>query len=386
MAIYLDHNAGSPMRPQVRAALAALADFPCANPASVHRAGQTARTVLEQARAAVADLIGAKPTSIVFTSGGTEANHLAILGALDADPARRAIVTTAIEHSSILHPLEHLRHHGAQVRIVAPDRQGRVDPAALAAYLDRDCAILSVGLANAEVGTIQDLSGLADAAHRAGALFHLDAVAAAGKMALNVDELQCDLLSLSAHKLGGPAGSGALFVRQRERIRPWLWSGAQEHGLRAGTPNLIGAAGFGIAARIVGQEWAAEAARLAPMAADFTRHLMSAIPGLRANHPATGGLVNTLNFTFPSVRGETLLIALDLAGVEVSMGSACAAGAVEPSHVLLAMGRGEAAARSSLRISLGYTTTARELAEAAAIIPRVWRQVAAGEGAEAPAS
>lgn len=386
MAIYLDHNAGSPMRPQVRAALATLADFPCANPASVHRAGQAARTVLEEARGAVADLIGAKPTSVVFTSGGTEANHLALIGALDADPSRRAIVTTAIEHSSILHPLEHLARVGAQVRIVAPDREGRIDPADLIAQIGPDCALVSVGLANGEVGTIQQLDGLADAAHRAGALFHLDAVAAAGKMALDVDGLGCDLLSLSAHKLGGPAGCGALFVRTRERIRPWLWAGAQEHGLRAGTPNLIGAAGFGIAARIVADEWPAETARLAPMAADFTQRLMSAIPGLRANHPAAGGLVNTLNFTFPSVRGETLLIALDLAGVEVSMGSACAAGAVEPSHVLLAMGRGEAAARSSLRISLGYTTTARDLAEAAAIIPRVWRQVAAGEGVEAAAS
>jgi cysteine desulfurase len=384
MAIYLDHNAGSPMRPQVRAALAAL-NF-SGNPASVHHSGQAARSVLEQARARVADLIGARPTSIVFTSGGTEANHLALLGVLEADPARRAIVTTAIEHSSILHPLEHLARTGVQVRIVPPDSQGRVDPAELIAHVDHQTALVSVGLANAEVGTIQDLSGLADAAHRAGALLHLDGVAAAGKMALAVDELECDLLSLSAHKLGGPAGSGALFVRDRARIRPWLWAGAQEHGMRAGTPNLLGAAGFGIAASIVRDEWSAEMARLAPLAAEFASHLMVEIPGLRANHPAAGGLYNTLNFTFPAVRGETLLIALDLAGVEVSMGSACAAGAVEPSHVLLAMGRGEGAARSSLRISLGYTTTAQDLAAAATIIPRVWRQVAQAEGVQAMAS
>lgn len=382
MAIYLDHNAGAPIRPRVQTALASLIAMSAANPASVHRAGQAARKLLEQARAAVGALIGAPAANVVFTSGGTEANNLAVRGAVGAMSSRRRIVSTAIEHSSVLEPLRGLERDGYEVVLVAPDAQGRVAPAELIRHLDRDTALLSVGLANSEVGTIQDVAPLAAAADAVGATFHIDAVAAAGRIAVDASALGCDLMTLSAHKLGAPAGVGALFVREPALLAAQTLGGAQEHGMRGGTPNLLGAVGFGVAARIARAEWEDEARNSSELAARLSNALFGAIPGLLANHPERGGLPNTLNFTFPGVLGETLLIALDLAGVEVSMGSACAAGSVEPSHVLLAMGRGAASARSSLRLSLGYSTTADEIERAAEIIPRTWRQVVRSDGAE----
>ena len=388
MRVYLDHNAGAPIRPQVRDALAAyVARDTHGNPSSIHRAGQYARRDLELARDRVAALIGAPARSIVFTSGGTEANNLALFGAAGAHPQRRRIVTTAIEHSSILTPLIELEARGCEVIRVQPDRDGRVNPIAVADAIDRDTALVSIGLANAEVGAIQTIAPIAEAANRAGAILHLDAAQAAGRISFNVDNLRCDLMTLSAHKLGGLAGSGALYVRPGARLSPTILGGPQEAGLRAGTPNLLGAIAFGIAAEVCGEMLVEEAARLAELSQQLFDRLSLAIPGLTLNGPSRDRLPNTLNLTFPDVLGETLLIALDLEGIEVSMGSACAAGAVEPSHVLLAMGRSAAAARSSLRLSLGWSTTATEVALAGDVIPRVWRRIAApGSGASAATS
>jgi cysteine desulfurase len=380
MRVYLDHNAGAPMRPAVRDATA---DFAArathGNPASVHRAGQTARCALEQARERVGALIGAPAKSIVFTSGGTEANNLAIGGAIAANPTRRRILTTAIEHSSVLAPLSEMEGRGYEVIRVNPDRDGLVDPDALACEVNRETALVATGLANAEVGAIQTIKPIAEAAARAGALLHLDAAQAAGRIPLNVESLRCDLMTISAHKIGGLAGSGALYVRPGARILPAVFGGPQEAGLRAGTPNLLGAITFGIAAEVTADALDEEAARLVGLSRELLERLSRAIPGLALNGPLRDRLPNTLNLTFPGVLGETLLIALDLEGIEVSMGSACAAGAVEPSHVLLAMGRSAAAARSSLRLSLGWSTTAAEIAIAGEVIPRVWRRIITAE-------
>jgi cysteine desulfurase len=381
MTIYLDHNAGSPVRPEVQAAIAALSAEGFGNPASVHRSGQAARRLLERARGQVAAAVGARPEQIVFTSGGTEANNLAIFGMLRAS-TRRRIVSSAIEHSSVLEPLARLEKEGVAVVLVRPGHDGHIDPAGICAALDTDTALLSLGLANTEVGTVQNLAGVARAAREAGVVFHLDAVQALGKMPLDVGALGCDLMSLSGHKLGAPGGIGAVYVRDSAMLEPQMLGGPQEHGLRGGSPNLLGAVGFGVAAELVRVRGAQEMEACGRMAAALASALHDAIPGLTDNHPGTNVLCNTLNFTFPGVRGETLLIALDLAGVEVSMGSACAAGAVEPSHVLLAMGRSRAQARSSLRLSLGYSTQPEEIERAAAIIPRVWRQVIEAEAAE----
>ncbi len=378
MRIYLDHNAGSPLRPAVRDAVRAFLDCgPHANPASVHRNGQQARRELERARERVAALIGAAPRDVVFTSGGTEANNLALFGG--ASPDRRSIITTAIEHSSILEPLAALEKRGFGVARVRPDSDGLVAPDVIMGRIDHATALVTIGLVNAEVGAIQPVEAIADATRRAGALLHLDAAQAAGRIPLRVDELGCDLLTLSAHKLGGPPGSGALYIRPGTALAPFLLGGPQEAARRAGTPNLPGAIGFGVAAAEALSRQDEETRTIATLSRQLLESLGGAIPGLRLNGPTERRVPHTLNLTFPGVLGETMLMALDLEGIEVSMGSACAAGAVEPSHVLLAMGRDAAAARSSLRLSLGWSTTAAEIAAAVETIPRVWRRVVAAE-------
>ncbi|HVN91355.1 MAG TPA: cysteine desulfurase family protein [Candidatus Binataceae bacterium] len=378
--VYLDHNAGAPIRPQVRDAIADyLSRATHGNPSSVHRSGQEARRELEQARERVASLIGAHTRTIVFTSGGTESNNLAIFGAIGAAPKRHRIVTTAIEHSSLLTPLIDLESRGYEIIRVKPDREGLIDPAAVAEQINDETSVVSIGLANAEVGSIQKIGPIAESAANAGALVHLDAAQAAGRIPLDVSKLRCDLMTLSAHKLGGIEGSGALFLRRGARIVPTILGGPQESGLRAGTPNLIGAIAFGVAAEVSAANLDEESERLRHLSQQLLDRLSAAIPGLAVNGPSQDRLPNTLNLTFPGVLGETLLIAFDLEGIEVSMGSACAAGAVEPSHVLLAMGRSAAAARSSLRLSLGWNTTAEEIAFAGEIIPRVWQRIAEAE-------
>jgi len=386
MRIYLDHNASAPIRPSALAAMTRVAQECHGNPASVHRSGQHARKILEEGRARIATLIGALARHIVFTSGGTEANNLAIFGAARAGGGRRRIITSAIEHSSVLAPVAELERGGFTVERLQPDHDGRISAAQIIGALDENVALVTIGLANAEVGTLQPAAELGEAITRSGALFHLDAAQALGRIPLNAGELGCDLITLSAHKIGGPAGCGALYVRPGARIEPLMLGGPQEAGLRAGTPNLGGVAGFGAAAEEVFANREAERVRIGELAAFLFARLAAAIPGLSLNGPVAERLANTLNLTFPGVLGESLLIALDLEGIEVSMGSACAAGAVEPSHVLLAMGRTPAEARSSLRISLGWNTTADEIAHAAALIPRVYERVAAAEDGDGVAA
>jgi cysteine desulfurase len=384
MSIYLDHNASSPIRPEAEQAVLRTLASSSGNPASVHRAGQHSRRALEHARAQVAALIGAQPREIVFTSGGTESNNLAITGALKIAGNRRRVITSAIEHSSILAPLAALEN--VEVVRLAPDRDGRISPDSVIAALDDSTALVTLGLVNAEVGSILDAAPIADGAARAGAILHLDAAQAAGRIAIDARVLRFDLLTLSAHKLGGPAGTGALYIRSGAAIAPGILGGPQEGAMRAGTPNLLGAAAFGAAAEAASAAMDSEHARIETLAASMLAQLFAAIPGLRFNGPRVSRVASTINLTFPRVLGESMLIALDLEGVEVSMGSACAAGAVEPSHVLLAMGRSAGEARSSLRISLGWSTTAAEIDAACEIIARVWRRVSEAEPiAAAPA-
>jgi cysteine desulfurase len=386
MSTYLDHNAGSPLRPEAKAAIARFMDEEGGNPASVHRAGQSARRRLEAARAQVAALIGADARQVIFTSGGTESNNLAIFGAPRAFPSRRKIISSSIEHSSILAPLADMESRGFAITRIAPDREGRLPHDEIAASIDSDTALVSVALANSEVGTIQDVHALADAASKAGAIFHLDAAQAVGRIPVKVTELRCDLMTLSGHKLGAPAGIGALNVRDPSALTSILLGGPQESGFRAGTPNLVGAIAFGAAADAVATHFHDEAMRVSTLANELLAELFDTIRGLRLNAPIRDRLPNTLNLTFPGVLGESLLIALDLEGIHVSMGSACAAGAVEPSHVLLAMGITHNEARSSLRLSLGWNTSRNDIARAANIIPRVWRRVSEAEPPESASS
>ncbi|HLI78859.1 MAG TPA: cysteine desulfurase family protein [Candidatus Binataceae bacterium] len=380
MSTYLDHNAGSPLRPEAKGAIARFADDAGGNPSSVHRAGQSARRMLEEARARVAALIGADARQIIFTSGGTEANNLAIFGATRALASRRKVISSSIEHSSILKPLDALEN----VIRSSPDREGRLSPDEIAASIDTDTALVTLALANSEVGTIQEIGTIAEAAARDGAMFHLDAAQAVGRIPINVAELRCDLMTMSGHKLGAPAGIGALFVADPSMLTPMMRGGPQEGGLRAGTPNLLGAIAFGAAAAAVREHFHDEALRLSMLANELLAELLDAIPGLRLNGPIRDRLPNTMNLTFPKVLGESMLIALDLEGIHVSMGSACAAGAVEPSHVLLAMGLTHDEARSSLRLSLGWNTTRNDIARAANLIPRIWRRVSEAEPSPSP--
>jgi cysteine desulfurase len=379
MPIYLDHNAGAPLRAEAAAAISRLLADSRGNPSSVHRSGQKARRMLEAARAQVASVIGAEPRQLVFTSGGTESNNLAIFGAITAASQRRKIISSEIEHSSILAPLAELDRRGFEVVRVAPDSEGRIDPARVLDALDGETALVTLGLANSEVGTIQNLAPLASSCRSTGALFHVDAAQAVCRIPVDVNALGCDLMTISGHKLGSPSGIGALYVRDYAKFAPTIFGGPHENGMRAGTPNLLGAVAFGAAAQAASNTMRAESERIGSLTASLLMRLRAAIPGLRLNGPTIGRLPNTLNLTFPGVLGESMLIALDLEGVEVSMGSACAAGSVEPSHVLLAMRRSVADARSSLRISLGWNNTAEEIDDVAAIIPAVWRRVADSE-------
>jgi cysteine desulfurase len=379
MRIYFDHNAGAPLRPAAREAIARfISDNAEGNPASVHSSGQRARKLLEQARSDVALLIGAPARSIVFTSGGTESNNLAIFGALH-NGVRRRVVTSTIEHSSIVAPIAELERRGFEVVRLPVDRDGRLLVDGNLDLIDQNTALVSLGLANAEVGTIQDLRPFAQAAQRTQGIFHVDAAQAVGRIRIAVEDMGCDLMTLSAHKLGGPAGIGALYVRPGRTLASQLLGGPQEAGMRAGTPNLCGIVGFGAAARTAMACMADEQDRIATLSRLLLRRLEALVTGLHLNGPRQGRIINTLNLAFPAVLGESLLIALDLQGIEISMGSACAAGAVEPSHVLRAMGRSEMEARSSIRLSLGWSTTLEEIERAAEIIPSVWRRVATAE-------
>jgi cysteine sulfinate desulfinase/cysteine desulfurase-like protein len=378
MRIYFDHNAGAPLRPAARDAMAQfIAGGSEGNPAAVHLSGQHARRLLERARAEVASLIEAPARTIVFTSGGTESNNLAIFGAV-SNTARRRIVTSAVEHSSILAPIMELERRGFEVARLPVNSEGKLGSHNGNA-IDQNTALVSLGLANAEVGTVQDLLPFSLAAQRAGAIFHVDAAQAITRIRVTVNDSRCDLMTLSAHKLGGPAGIGALYIRPGCALAPQLLGGPQEAGMRAGTPNLCGAIGFGAAGRAAKAHMADEQERIAMLSRLLLQRLEGSVSGLRLNGPREERLQNTLNLTFPGVLGESLLIALDLKGVEISMGSACAAGAVEPSHVLLAMGRSAAEARSSVRLSLGWSTTLEEVERAADIMALVWRRLAAAE-------
>src|SRR5271156_6619430 len=276
MPIYLDHNAGAPLRTEAAAAISRLLQDAGGNPSSVHRAGQRSRRMLEAARAQVAAMVSADPRQIVFTSGGTESNNLAIFGAITAASRRRKIISSEIEHSSILAPLAELERRGFNVVRVAPDSDGRIDPARVLAELDSETALVTLGLANSEVGTIQDVAPLGFKCRKAGALLHVDAAQAVGRIPVDVAALRCDLMTLSGHKLGAPAGIGALYVRDFTNFAPTVFGGPHESGMRAGTPNLLGAVAFGAAAEAAMNAMAEESERIGSLAILLLRRLREA--------------------------------------------------------------------------------------------------------------
>jgi len=395
--IYLDYNATAPPAPGVVDAVCrVLRDRP-GNPSSIHAPGQEARAVLDAARSAVARLIDASPADVVLTGGGTEADNLAIRGAAEALEAtgRRHLVTTTIEHEAVLATCAALERRGWQVTRLPVDATGVASPARLAAALAAapagGTALVSVMHANNEVGTIQPVAELAALARAHGAWFHTDAVQTVGRIPVSATAMGVDLLTLSGHKFGGPKGTGALWIRRGLRLQPQQTGGRQERSRRAGTENVAGLAGLGVAA-----DHARTA--LAEYAVDIARHrdrleqsLLSAVPGTAVNGARDRRVPNTTNISVDGVEAELLLIALDLEGVAVSTGSACSSGTLEPSHVLQAMGLSAARARTSLRFSLGPETTGADIdfviARLPALVEKMRRlsRTAAGIGA-APAA
>jgi cysteine desulfurase len=376
MRVYLDHNATAPLRPEVREAMLPWLGPP-ANPSSAHREGARARAALEAARADIAALVGGKPAEIVFTSGATEANNLALRGAL-AHRAGGGFVTTAIEHASVLETAAALAGAGTAVTVVGVDHEGRVAAEEVVDACDARTALVSVGLANGEVGVVAPVAEIAARLRGRGVLVHTDAAQAAGRLSLDVAQLGADLLSLSSHKLGGPAGVGALWVRASVEVTPQLTGGHQERERRAGTENVGAAVGFGVAARLARARQAAAVATMEALLERLWAGLAARVPDLVRNGPAAGPrLPNTLNVSIPGCAGESLLVLLDMDGIAASLGSACAAGAVEPSHVLRAMGRAPEAARDGLRLSIGPATSEAEIDRVLEVLPPLVAQVRA---------
>ena len=364
MAIYLDHAATSPLRPEVLDAMLPYLTEHHGNPSSIHASGRRARQALDEAREEIAAAIGAKPREIVFTSGGTEADNLAVKGIAWAGSARgRHVVTSSIEHKAVLNSCAMLERQGFSVTYLPVDRYGRVDPADVAAAITERTTLVSVMSASNEVGTIQSIAQIGAICRERKVPFHVDAVQSAAFGPPTPDAWQATAVSLSAHKLGGPKGIGALYVRQGTAMLPHLHGGAQERQRRAGTENVAGAAGFAAAVRLAYER---------PMNPTGLRDRllagMTALPGVRVTGDPVDRLPNSASMVFEGIEGGDLVAALDLEGIEASTGSACTTGSVDPSHVLLAMGIDEAVAHGSLRLTLGRETTEAEIDRAIAAV------------------
>ena len=373
MRIYLDHNATTPVDPAVvETVTQALRDL-FGNASSVHAFGQTAKAAVDEARAAVASLVGGQPTEIVFTSGGTESDNLAIRGVAEAQqPAGRThLIASAIEHEAVLNTFKALAKREWKTTLLPVDQSGVVEPARLEEAITDKTALVSIMQANNEIGTLQPVAELAAIAHRHGAVFHTDAVQAAGKVAFAVKELGVDLLSLSGHKFNGPKGVGALWIRRGSRLTAAMTGGRQERNRRAGTENVPGIVGLGTAARLAAAKLETEGARLAALRDRLEEGILTAVPGTVVNGDRSTRVPNTTNVSFDRVEAESLLIALDLEGVAVSTGSACSSGTLEPSHVLRAMGLSSHRTQNSIRFSFGLGNTAEQVDHVVAILPRV---------------
>jgi cysteine desulfurase len=367
MPAYFDHNATTPLDPAVLEAMLPFLSGEYGNASSIHKPGQRARAAVEQARAQVATLIGADPEEIVFTSGGTESDNLAILGASAAAARKRHAITTSIEHHAVLHCFRALERQDRawDVSYLPCSPEGLVSTEALREALRPQTALVSVMHANNEIGTVQPIAEMAAAAHESGAAFHTDAVQSAGKIPVDVSALGVDLLSLSAHKFYGPKGVGALYVRRGVAIQPLLHGGHNFGELRPGTENVAGIVGLGAAAELARIHMREDTEKITQLRDYFEWELRGALSPavLVANFPeqTDARAPNTSNFSFHGVDGEALVIALDLAGFACSTGSACSSGTVEPSHVLLALGRSPKLARSGLRVSFGRHNTREQV-------------------------
>jgi cysteine desulfurase len=378
--VYLDHAATTPMLGEAIAAMTAeLAEL--GNPSSLHNAGRRARRVVEESREQIAEVYGARPSEVVFTSGGTEADNLAVKGLYwvrrSASPRRRKVLITAIEHHAVLDSAQWLAsHESAEVRWLPVDRAGLLSPDTLRAAVAPDpgaVAMISVMWANNEVGTIQPIAELASVAHQHQIPFHTDAVQAAGQVPVNFAASGVDALTITGHKIGGPVGAGALLLGRGIEPVPVMHGGGQERDVRSGTLDAPAIAAFAVAAQIAVKRRDEESVRLAALRDELIERVITAVPDaiLNGAPPGPGRLPGNAHFSFPGCEGDALLMLLDAKGIACSTGSACTAGVAQPSHVLLAMGADEARARGSLRFSLGSTSTPEDVAALGSVIGEV---------------
>jgi len=384
--VYLDYNATTPVEPQVLNSILPYFSADFANASSIHTPGQRARSAVETAREQVGALIGARPQEIVFTSGGTESDNHAIFGvaqpilAVRSSPAKATaphIITTAIEHEAVFNACQALETQGVSVTYLPVDRQGLVDPESVRRAIRPETFLITVMHANNELGTLQPLEQMGRIAKEHKVYFHTDAVQAAGKIPIDVNALNVDLLSVSGHKLYAPKGVGALYVRSGTRLRQLLYGGHHQRGFRPGTENVAGIVGLGKAAEIARDALPSDAQQVSTLRDKLECGLVERIQQVHVNGGSAPRTPNTTNVMFAGIEGEALVIALDLKGLACSVGAACSSGAVEPSHVLTAIGLSQEEAKSSLRFSLGRHTTESEIDFALEVIPAAVAQLRA---------
>ena len=380
--VYLDYNATTPVEPEVLDAMLPYFSGEFGNASSIHTFGQKARAAVETAREHVAALIGARPQDIFFTSGGTESDNHAIFGIVSSSVATSAsstgkphVITTFVEHEAVLNACQALEKQGVDVTYLHVDQDGLIDLEDLRAAIRKETTLITMMHANNELGTVQPLEEVGRIAEQADVYFHTDAVQSAGKIPIDVNQLHLDLLSLSGHKLYAPKGIGALYVRGGTRLKQLLYGGHHQRGMRPGTENVAGIVGFGKAAEIARHALANDAKRLSALRDQLEHGLLHRVPQSRINGGRAPRTPNTANLVFPGVEGEALLIALDLKGLACSTGAACSSGAVEPSHVLTAIGLPAEEARASLRFSLGRHTTQADIDFALRVLPAAVAQL-----------
>ena len=365
--VYLDNNATTPVLPEVFEAMRPFYLEQFGNASSIHHYGQHARAAVEKARGSVAALLNARPAEIVFASGGTEADNLGIFGLVQRGDH---LITSTIEHSAVMNTCKRLEQMGCEVTFVPVNGRGEIDPADVRNALRANTRLISVMMANNETGVIQPVEEIGKIAEEADVFFHTDAVQAAGKVPIDVQKIRCDALSISGHKIHAPQGTGALYIKKGTLIQPQIYGGSHERQRRAGTENLPGIVGLGKAAELA-KHWLGsdKAAEMAALRDHLQETVLSAMDDVGVNGQGAPRVPNTTNFWFDHVEGEALVIALDLKGLAVSSGAACSSGAIEPSHVLLAMGLPHQRARASIRVSLGKQTTQEDIDFAAKVIP-----------------
>jgi cysteine desulfurase len=378
--IYFDNNATTPLHPEVKKEMTAAMEM-YGNPSSMHAFGREARANVEDARRRVARFMGADESEIVFTGSGSEANNtvlsLFVCSSAQCIPGmRQTIVTSSIEHPCVLETSQCLTHRGIDVKYLGVDRYGKVDLQQLEETVaGTSVGLVSVMMANNEIGTLQDIRAISDIAHRYGALMHTDAVQAFGKVPVNVDDLGVDFLTISGHKIYGPKGIGALYVRKGMPYCPFIRGGHQEMGRRAGTENTLGIMGLGMAVDMRAMEMEAEEVRLLGLKDILRKGIEDRIDDALINGHPVDSLANTLNVSFPGAEGESILLYLDLAGIAVSTGSACASGSLDPSHVLLATGVDAERAHGSIRISLGRDNTLEDVEYLLDVLPGIIKRI-----------